>query len=278
MIKKIFFLFILLIITYSIFHVKNELVVMKYFPKDVNTHFVENKTTIELNKQNKGNELTFSVYSQSSDKAYLRQDISLLYENGLYKAMLQSWEENTDTISLSKTFTLQHDAVLDAISFHHGEIHYDDTEAIFSIQKMTRDTVYVPFNNGKPLLFSEPSTDVEKTFMQTLNRQTYEKLLSEWDELIRYFDMGKDNYHIIPLTNMEQFETVNIPNKSKTATEKIIGQFWEGLYSEYITLLLNNTNDMAAHYMPIVLLKKDNTQIDILFCFNDQKYRLIQEL
>src|SRR5699024_1736578 len=86
-----------------------------------------------------------TTVSSSSKPVYLRQDVSLLYENGFFKGIQSTWEQDQQLINLKHPVPLQNTAVFEAISFHHGEIHQPSND-IMSIQQMTFDKIYMHKN------------------------------------------------------------------------------------------------------------------------------------
>src|SRR5699024_7756370 len=75
-----------------------------YFPIDEENTFTNAYS--ELNFSNKdskdGYVLQWISGSKSSQPLYLRQDVSLLYENGQLRGVRSKWIEDTDTIKISE--------------------------------------------------------------------------------------------------------------------------------------------------------------------------------
>src|SRR5690625_7553441 len=64
---------------------------MQYFPIADNAQIDIASTKISYCE--KTDKLCWQVQSSSSVEAYLRQDVSLLYENGKFKAVLNKWKQ-----------------------------------------------------------------------------------------------------------------------------------------------------------------------------------------
>lgn len=248
---------------------------MKYFPPDDNVFFDNVETNINLVKNT--DEIEWSVESTSSDVAYLRQDVSLLYENGKFKGVLNKWRQNVDHLDLSKRFYQANSSLLKAISFHHGEIH-DPNDQISSIQKMTSNQLYFINDSNTIYSFHEPSNANEKKWERDLNKMTNQQLESHWNKLINQLDIAINDYDRIPLTELAQYENKPLPGRTEAETKKIIGQLWEGLYKNYILLLKEEENLQDKHYMPLILLAKNNDHLLVIFELNNKNQKLIQKI
>ncbi|MEI3611707.1 hypothetical protein [Pseudogracilibacillus sp. SO30301A] len=248
---------------------------MKYFPLDDNVFFDNAETNINFLKST--DEIEWSVESTSSDVAYLRQDVSLLYENGKFKGVLNKWRQNVDHLDLSKHFIQSNSSLLQAISFHHGEIHYPNDQ-ISSIQKMTSNQLYFIRDSNTIYSFHEPSNANERKWERDLNKMTHQQLDNHWTKLINQLDIAIKEYDSIPLTELAQYENKPLPGRTEAETKKIIGQLWEGLYKNYILLLKEEKNRQDEHYMPLILLAKNNDHLLVIFELNNKNQKLIQQI
>src|SRR5690625_3734485 len=97
---------------------------ISYFPIDDTVSFTEAQTKMTVYPKPNDHEYSFTweVQSESEQPLYLRQDISLLYEQGQFKGVLSKWEEQTSQIYTEKTFSSHDHSYYQAISFHHGEV------------------------------------------------------------------------------------------------------------------------------------------------------------
>lgn len=254
---------------------KISIVTMQYFPIDTQVSFDQAKTDIIIVTEDE--EIEWSTSSTSSEIAYLRQDVSLLYENGKFKGVQSMWKQHLDQLALQKRFKQTNSSLLQAISFHHGEIHYPDNQ-ILSIQKMTSDQLYFIKDKEKIHAFRQPSNTFEENWKIKLKEITNHQLIYHWNTLINHFNIIEDEYDSFPLTELVQYEEINLPGRSKNETDQIIGQIWEGLYKNYIILLKEKENHQHNHYIPLVMIAKDNSHLVIVFELNNQKQQLIQRL
>ena len=95
----------MIILIYSILHYSNQTEEsFTYFPADQNAYFKIAETSLTLlDKSNEGYPILWRTGSNLDRKAYLRQDISFLYGNGiLIDSMGKEWKQQTDKINMEK--------------------------------------------------------------------------------------------------------------------------------------------------------------------------------
>lgn len=268
-VKKQLFLSVLFMIVaiYFVFtNVKTEKTIT-YFPINENESF--SKTSTMLIPSEEESKVQWLSESISDKKLYLRQDVSLLFINGYLAGILNKWIEQTDTIQQAKQFYIEKDAQIETVSFHHGELHENDT--ITSIQEMTKDQLY--FINNKFL--KPPKSEREKRKAESLNKTKQKQLQHSWNELIDHFQINKKNYIDIPLTDINRLQDYLSKNATEKEKEQLIGQLWEGLYKNYILLAVETK---STDIMPIILLAKDRTHLHVLFKIDDKKHQLLQRI
>ncbi|WP_188453657.1 hypothetical protein [Virgibacillus oceani] len=250
-----------------------------YFPIDQETTFEDSHTSIEFYSQQDNNsyDISWTSNSKSDKKVYLRQDASLLFDNGRLKGVLSKWRQNEDIIQLNQKLTNEDSGYFQAISFHHGEIHYPD-DKIKSIHQMSYDELYVIDSPTTPLeSFKEPKGEFENEWKNLLDLTTKQQLLYHWNRLMNYFDINKEDYISVPLTSLYKYNEENLPNMTLVQTDQIIGQLWEGLYKNYILPATSPSDNKLSSYIPIVLFDKKSTHLFVLYEVNGKKERLIQK-
>lgn len=248
---------------------------IKYFPIDDTESF--SNTTTALLFDETSSTLKWQTTSETENKMYLRQDIGLLFKNGYFKGIHTKWEQNSSKIQMVQNFPVTHSGLFEAISFHHGEIHHEQ-DIITSIQKMSVAQTYIDVKEkGKSQNISANHMMNEASLNQFKNRRN--KLLEDkWQEIMEHFQVNIDDYHLVALTDLIQYEQINLPERSEEKTKQILGQLWEGLYKNYVLLLKEKENKTYPHYMPIILFSKDQSHLIVLFELHDGKKKLIQQL
>lgn len=260
--RKYYLMFLIVTILLFIVYQFNQRVVttMQYFPLDENASINEAATVIK--KRSDSNDITWSVHSTSNGPAYLRQDVSLLYANGKFKGILSKWKENVDTITMKQPFQIKHETLLQSISFHHGEVH--SSNKITSIQKMT----------NAEMLMGPDTEEVDEALSELVEQQ----LSAHWQNLLQYYQLSSSDYKLIPLVNFITYDDAPLPHMTKTATEKVVGQFWEGLYKNYIIDLTTYADKVPSHWMPVILVANDRTHLIVLYEIDGKKHKLRQEI
>lgn len=244
---------------------------MQYFPLSDEVYFENANTRL---KKSINPHYIWSVASKSSEKAYLRQDVALLFENGKYKAVDYAWRENSQAMSFQKELAADDDIWIEAISYHHAELHLDDNK-IQSAQEMTSDNLYMITLEDEAHFIKVPSSDQEKKQINYLKEKVRDELDSHWNKWIKHFKIDDSQYMYIPFQALVNYQSTVLPNKSAEETTKIIGQLWEGIYKQYV-LLLNQ--DTKSHWMPLILYANDGSHLILLFEIAGEKYQFIQKI
>lgn len=276
MMNKYYFiiLFTICMVIIAYFYKFKSVETLTYFPADDKVTFTNSETSLTFTNDNK---LNWYVWSNSDQPTYLRQDISIIYKNGKFKDVMNKWEQQTDKIILNEIFHHDGNKFYDTISFHHGEVQYDD-QHITSIQKMSHDYLYVYQLKNKYNAFKNPHTKYEKEIKNKLNQTNSNELTLYWNKLINYYDINQDDYLPIPLTSLMIYESTRLPNLSEQKTKRVLGQLWEGLYKNYIIPISNNKTVHTPHLMPLILFAKDGSHLYVLFELNGEKMILLQQI
>jgi len=260
------------IITY-VWTENNNVPTVKYFPiHDVNT-FTKSETTLQVKKRT--DEIEWTVFSKSNVPTYLRQDISILYVNGMFQGVFSAWRQQISELKQQTSFPLIKNGLYESISYHHGEIHEANT--ISSMQAMSKTQLFTSEENDKAIYFSKPKTAIEQEIASSLRHETDKVLQKHWTKLVRALDIDITTYDCIPLTQWTQIgENSTFTRLSTSTQQRVIGQFWEGLYKNYI-LLLQEQQDVP-HYIPLILLDKNVRELRIIYELNGEPEQLIQRI
>ncbi|WP_102027025.1 hypothetical protein [Salirhabdus sp. Marseille-P4669] len=284
--KKLFFIFILTfflsILIVNLTHEDEK--VIKYFPLDETKNFIDQETMLTLLKPTDDDsyQLSWSIKSKTNEPIDLRQDLSLLFIDGKLKGILNQWKENVSALEQITIFNGEGSSNLEAISFHHGEVHYPE-EVIKSIQSMTHDELYIMDSPHTPLeSFKEPVTNNEIEWKRTLDHAKFQQLTYYWKRLMDHYQLNSEDYVQIPLTQLHYYENEPFPTLTLEQTQQVLGQLWEGLYRHYIVgISYEKTEDgnPLNTYMPLILVDKKGEHIYVLYeDTQGNKQRLIQEI
>jgi hypothetical protein len=248
--------FILVILAFSIHQYKNPNVQesITYFPIDPKVAFKTAQTTLTvLNKP--ANTIVWKEHSTLDRKAYLRQDAALLYANGRLIDELWNWKQNTAIIDQEKRITMGESVLLQAITFHHAELHENDNQ-IFSSQAMSSAQLY----------FITSQAD-EANMKKQLDEQTERMLQLNWNKGLRHFSINLNNYRAFPLSQFNELAKDTLPGFTKPETGTIVGNLWEGLYKNYILGIKKadgTIENPKGSTLPLILIANDKTHLLVL--------------
>jgi hypothetical protein len=248
--------FILVILAFSINQYKNPKVQesITYFPIDPKVTFKTAQTTLTvMNKP--ANTIVWKEHSTLDRQAYLRQDAALLYANGRLIDELWNWKQNTAIIDQEKRITMGESVLLQAITFHHAELHENDNQ-IFSSQAMSSAQLY----------FITSQAD-EANMKKQLDEQTERMLQLNWNKGLRHFSINLSNYQAFPLSQFNELAKDTLPGFTKPETGTIVGNLWEGLYKNYILGIKKadgTIENPKGSTLPLILIANDKTHLLVL--------------
>jgi hypothetical protein len=246
--------FIIVILAFTIHQYKNPKIQesITYFPIDPNVSFKTAQTILTL-MNNPANTILWKEHSTLDRKAYLRQDAALLYANGRLIDQLWNWKQNTAVIEQEKRMTLDKNVLLQAITFHHAELHENENK-IFSSQAMSADQTF---------FLTAHADNVKKQ----LEQQIETMLQLSWNKGLRHFSINLSNYQAYPLSEFNELAKDSLPGFTKPETAKIVGNLWEGLYKNYI-LGIKKAEDAIespkGSTLPLILIATDKSHLLVL--------------
>ncbi|WLR43941.1 hypothetical protein LC087_07475 [Bacillus carboniphilus] len=254
-----------------------------FFPLSSEVIFSKAYTAIdEITQTNNEYLLQWEIYSETSEDVFLRQDVSLLFENGKLVDVFFDWEEHSSKLNQSKKIKGEDSSHYTSITFHYGEIHLEDN-SIKSVQTMSSDQLYVihsPFSDIQS--FKSPRTDEEKEWQTILDRISNQQQEYQWKRLIEHFKINEEKYNKQSLTSIYQLNNQSLEHYSLEETQKILGHLWEGLYKNYVLGLKKQDDSIEGPIgssVPLILFAKDHSHLQILIQGKSgEKYQFIQSL
>lgn len=258
-----------------------------FFPEDETIFFKHAKSSIELLNKKDDDEyvLNIAFSSETNKPAFLRKDMSLLFENGTFVHSMKESLKDQLFIEEVGTYDGEDSGRFDSITFHHAETHYSN-EQINSKFTWSSDQLYVadsPFS----LLhsFHEPSDQNEEKDKEILDSILMQQLSYELDGLLEEFHINGDYYHAFTLLDLPNYQEVALPGLTEKETYATLGKIWESLYRFYVLGINTFTEETYSPYgnsIPHILLHKDGTHLLLLYETKDgskqQLLQLIQKL
>ena len=260
---------IMIVLIYSILHYTSQTEEsFTYFPANQNAYFQTAETSLTmLDQSNKGYIILWRTGSVLDRKAYLRQDISFLFGNGLLvDSMGKEWKQQTNKINLEKKVVQNESANYKAISFHHAEIHSNDS--ITSSQKMTSNELYVLDSKFSTLhSFHQPTNNEEQEWKNIIDNLIQQRLQVSLEKAQRTLGINPEFYTIFPLTDLYRYEEKPLQGFSVPETKEIIGRLWEGLYKNYFLGIQKKdgtTTDPRGSTIPLILISKNKSHLLVI--------------
>lgn len=274
--KKIAFTLVLVIMSFLVglflvFSIKPEPLkdALIFFPIDSNASFSEKHSSINFQSFEDEDEyrLNWEVSSKLDQEAYLRQDVSLLFEDGYLKDTLSKWKEKTDFVEMEKEVQSDDSGHYRVVTFHHAELHYPNEE-IKSAQSLSFDQLYVIDSPLSPLhAFRVPDTEEEHESKRILEYILSQQQTFDWEELFNYFNLPAEEYEKIPLTALANYENA-LPGLSEEQTSTFLGGLWEGLYKNYVLGIRKQdgtTVSPIGSTVPLILIPEKPDHFFVLF-------------
>jgi hypothetical protein len=267
---SIYILIIILVIgiIYQPFIKKEARESITFFPIDNSFSFTEANTSLTFNKGTPSSyELEWEVESESSESVYLRQDITMIYENGKLNNKMTEWKTSAKEIDLEKNIKGNKPGLWETISYHQGEIHINE-EKYRSVQKMSNDLLYTLKTNSHFSGIKTPKSAAERRLKNALDQETNQYLQNALNQLTNYYQINRDNFHIISLQSLTGYNEKTLPGFDKQKSQEIIGKLWEGLYKNYFINITTKSGQKVSPIgssLPFILLSKDKTHLFVLF-------------
>lgn len=278
---------ILIVILFLIIKITKQHVqeTITFFPLHKNAQFINTETMLTLipNKQTKSKyKIEYEIHSKLDRKAYLRQDVSLLFKNGrlLQPIGIKKWQQHSSALALSGKVNERDSGLYEAISFHYGEIQEKDM--ISSVQRMSFDKLYVVDTKFSPnlLSFHSSATEEEKEWEETFNQMNDKHLKQLWKQSFSELGINPNRYRTIPLTSLPNYNDNSLPGFTKNKSQEIIGKLWEGLYKSYLLGIKKEdgtSESLIGSTVPLLLFNKNNKELlIILITKSDEPYLLKQ--
>ncbi|MBM7584669.1 hypothetical protein JOC86_001206 [Bacillus pakistanensis] len=252
-----------------------------FFPIDDKAFYKSAKTNINLEDiKKKPYQIDWKISSTLSQVAYLRQDISFLFMNGILKAKMSKWEQNTDEIIEEKTVEGKESSLIEAISFHYSEIHETEDD-ITSSQKMSEDQLYVIDSNFHPLTtFQKPSNKNEEEWKSTLDRVTKQQLDYSWNKVIMENQIDLNQYIQMPLTALSSYNDSPLNGFTPEQWKFVVGNLWEGLYKNYFLGIKKQDGtvvESVGSTIPLLLFHKNKKELLVITTTKDGESVLLKQ-
>ena len=192
------------------------------------------------------------------------------------------WQQNTDKLSQESNISGNSTMKYEAVTFHHAELH-GSGDRISSAQDMSSDFLYAINSPFSPIRSFRIPINKEDSEWKTLLDQTISKQLEQrMSTAMKEFQLSKENFSTIWLTELPQFKDKPLPGLGMEETNEVIGKLWEGLYKNYFHGI--KTQDGTAinpldSTIPFIMVAKDKSILYVITeAANGEAVILIQQI
>ena len=248
----------MIILIYSILHYTNQTEEsFTYFPADQNAYFQTAETSLTLmDKSNRGYTILWRTGSVLDRKAYLRQDISFLFGNGiLIDSMGKEWKQQTDKINWKKKSCKMKVRIIKPLASTMGKFIPMIPSRVH--RKITYDELYVLDSKFSTLhSFHQPTNNEEQEWKNVIDNLIQQRLQVSLENAQKTFGINPELIRFFPLTDIYQYEEKPLQGFSAQETKEIIGRLWEGLYKNYFLGIQKKdgtTTDPRGSTIPLIL-------------------------
>lgn len=254
-----------------------------FFPLDNTVKYKSANTTLTLEKEKSNNrhKVDWKVNSSLDREAYLRQDMALLFVNGLLKGKMAKWEQDTADLTQEEVVSTGESARYDAVTFHYSELHRDE-DKITSAQRMSDDILYVIDSPFSPLRsFRIAKSNEEKEWKKVLDQTLRNRLTKSLQQAERAYRFESSDYIVTPLETIRKYEEQPINGFTQKETAIILGKLWEGLYKNYYLGIKKSDGtvvDPIDSTMPLILISRNKSHLLVVTQTNTGESVILKQL
>lgn len=254
-----------------------------FFPLDNTVKYKSSNTTLTLEKEKSNNrhKVDWKVNSSLDREAYLRQDMAMLFVNGLLKGKMAKWEQDTADLTQEEVVSTGESARYDAVTFHYSELHRDE-DKITSAQRMSDDILYVIDSTFSPLRsFRIAKSNEEKEWKKVLDQTLRNRLTKSLQQAERAYRFESSDYIVTPLETIRKYEEQPINGFTQKETAIILGKLWEGLYKNYYLGIKKSDGtvvDPIDSTMPLILISRNKSHLLVVTQTNTGESVILKQL
>ncbi len=250
----------------------NDRNVLKSVSKDPQLSFVQaNSTLFVENMENNRNlpsafKIKLNTISQTNKSISLRQDVTLLFQDGILVAKTGHQEKNADFIVQQLAITSKYNHLYQAISFHYAQ-----TDNQTYRHQMSYDYLYVSATKyGGIQTFHQPETLQQQNWKQIIDRRLHQQLNFEYNDAFQKFEINPNDYFLFPLSQLPIYSSQEqLPGIPAEDSSEVIRKIWNILHEN---IIMEHNNKVNGSSMPLLLIAKDGTYFTILYRTADGLY------
>jgi hypothetical protein len=243
---------------------------LTYFPRDPAIHFLTATTSLRQSS-NEDSTTAYKIHwttgSETNHPVYLRQDVSLLFQNGKLIYLNNQWKQQVMALTFSKTLSFNKESYFEALTDHYAENHPKDSD-IKSQDVMSWDHLFVMTKGLKnPQSFTFPTNRRESDFKDKLTTSISKEQHKILVQAAKTYHLKLEAYDVFPLSHIDTYQQNPLPGLTEKTSRRVISQLWEGLYKNYILGIHvkgPSFESPTGSNMPLILYKKSGEQLLVL--------------
>lgn len=239
--------------------------------KDLPLSFLQANSTLFAEYLQSDNQLptfkiTLKTHSQTNQSTSIRQDITLLYQDGILIAKNAHKKKHSDLVMQQVESHSKFHHLFQAISFHYAE-----TENQTPLYQMSDDYLYVSATKfGGIQAFHHPETVQQQNWKQIMDRTLHQLLNFEYNEAFQKLEIDPNKYYLFPLTQLPSYNMPEqLPGIPAEYSAETIRKIWNILHEHIV--LESNTPTLGSS-LPLLLFAKDGTSFTVLYRTKDGQY------
>lgn len=243
---------------------------LQFFPLNADAKFSEANTSLTLKEPDKNKnkyEVILHVSSVLNQTAYLRQDMSLLFQNGRLIDFLRGWKQNVSSMDQKLTALGHESSLFEAVTIHYAELH-DQDDIPTSTFKTTDASLYVISSRFGPIKsFQVPENEEQKDWAFTLRSVTNSRLTKVLDRYISQTHIDLSNYTVMPITELAAKKDSLLSEYTAQGQRVIIEKLWESLYNIYVSGIKKQDGTIinpVDSTIPLILREKESRSLILL--------------
>jgi|GEM_PF-3637223 len=212
--------------------------------------------------------------SKTNIPAAKRQDITLLYQDGLLVGTTHQQKKNEDTLVQKLEVNGKYNHLYQAVSFHHGETPSHNT------QKVSSDYLYISATKyGGLQSFHEPVTLLQRNWKKAIDRGIQQQMNNEWNQAFKKFGINPHSYYLVPLTQLSSHTS---PDQFPEISPEKWAQLTRAISLAIFTHIVapadhKNKESLYRSSIPLILIDKKNFRFQILYRTSNGHYHLLKE-
>lgn len=259
------------------FWVPNELDVLQQVAVHPQLSFVQANSVLSVEKMESQSVISppykvkLDSISRTNQSAAYRQDVTLLFQDGLLIESSHQKKQNVNTLKQHMETIHTYNHLYQAISFH-----YAATKNQLYKQTMSHDYLYVSATKyGGIQSFHQPETVQHQNWKEWIDRGIHQQLNYEWNEAFHEFQIEPNDYFMFPLSQLPIYnQQEELPGITPDQASMVIAEIWKILFTHFMD---QKEGKATGNSLPLILIDKKGDHFRVIFRTADGHYHEFQQ-